>query len=109
VQFPELNNVPLHPTTVAHKGAEEAREAAEAFEELFRVFGRLDWADDPEKREQVVELLIQVRDVEVAIRILYQVLFVSGLLPMGVLEEVNRRQEQKCIDRGYCKPNGTEG
>jgi len=110
VKYPHLDNIPTHPAVVTHRAAQEAREAAAALEELFEVFDRNDWPQDPERVERVIELLIQVRDVEVGIRILYEALFLKGLLPLELHTEVNRRQFEKCVARGYCRPpTGTEG
>ncbi|GAB4261822.1 MAG: hypothetical protein Kow0092_11630 [Deferrisomatales bacterium] len=105
---PHLDNVPVDPRVVAHKAAEEAQEAAEALEALQRVMARLDWAEDPDRVEAAISLLTQVRDVEVAIGVLYRSLFHSSLLPASVLAEVARRQHKKCVERGYCRPTGTE-
>lgn len=104
VRFPSLDNVPTHPAIVAHKLAEECREGAEAAEKLFGTFNLNDWASRPEEIEGVIRLLEQLRDIEVGIRILYDALFLRGVLPLEVLREVSRRQAKKCEAKGYCKP-----
>lgn len=109
VRYPVLDQVATHPAVVAHKISEECTEAAAAGEELFAIFNRVGWQEGGAACERVAELLVQVRDVEVAIQILYRALFLGQLLPLSVLKDVQRRHLEKCIERGYCTPTGTEG
>lgn len=109
VRYPTLDQVATHPAVVAHKLGEECGEAVAAAEALFGIFNRLGWQDEPEARERVAELLVEVRDVEVAIQILYRALFLGRMLPLEVLQSVQERHRRKCEERGYCKTSTGEG
>jgi transcriptional regulator with XRE-family HTH domain len=103
-RYPTLDNVPTHPVAILWKIREEAGELHRAAESAGTMLDYLDWQNRPEAVEAITATLDEIRDLEVGIQLLYDVLFLRGALPAEVLAEVADRQRRKCEAKGYCKP-----